>query len=229
MDKLNHFIEKFTKQYGGKVKLEPQQVVEKECFSYKREKGSWRIDFSSSLDGAFALSQFDLYQRGEKEMELEGAQSSFFKKRILWPSAVRVFSLNENWSLSLPEALCSGESLLFCQRLVEMGYNGVILGSHSTDEAISKPAEKTLKEIFSALSSCGLQIFIKPQCKGGKVSLQSYFSETLPSLGSIAKDFDFLSGVVWESLSLEGLFKRREELREFTYQDLILKELPRRW
>lgn len=224
MENSNDFIERFKKTYGGKTKLKIAQKANSKPLSFSKEKGGWQICANGDLEGAFALAQLNLFEKGKGELELEGEYLEKFPDRILWPSGEVVFSLDENWSLALPKALCEEASEFLC-RLVEMGYTSLVLGVREEGVLLQEPAEKKLLPLLEEIKKRGIGVIVKPSFKGKCTSLKDYYEKVLPSLSRLSSKMFPGHSVFFESLSLPGLFENRQELRDLTFQDMVLKEL----
>ncbi|MBA3604194.1 MAG: hypothetical protein H0W50_11295, partial [Parachlamydiaceae bacterium] len=125
-------------------------------------------------------------------------------------------------SIHLPDFMLAEDANLliprFCKRLIECGYNSILIGSHHKCKVTSSPSTKinaadNLVAIFRQLNDHGIKILLKPNfavnLEGPSTSPSPY-----PLKISLERSFDFLynlfpriEALFWESLYLSPAFR----------------------
>lgn len=177
------------------VKIKDHGPGEKSLISYT--SGKVAIESDTPLAAAYALNRVSIGLASGHLPECLGEYAPHFPLRPLWlvESPMRPFSDKT------------------CRRLIELGYNAVVL-----ECGFDKPLEH-----LNLIKSYGLKVILKPVVANSEgcfldVSFNTKLSEQLAKL----KGFDW---ILWEASFAKDEVKRHPTARKFLQRDLALKEV----
>lgn len=207
------------------------------------DKGSVSIDAESPLAAAYAISQIKIAASCKHLGEYLGQGGPRFHLRPLWvgcgpdiisPSglgaALPRFFLSNGQGLQQVEQKCN----FFCRRVIELGYNAVVLGNHSDSQPVfNSDIFNEIESFCRLIHDHGLKTIIKPRLflKDSLIKTsrcpfdpeyQSLVRNGLKALSNAVPSLDF---IFWESSLLHPDFAKHSAARDFTLPELVLAEV----
>lgn len=213
------------------LQLDPpsSQEGKSERFHITYSNRTFRIQADSPLAAVFGISQLQMAYKGGYWPELLGDTQPHFALRPLWIPGTHLFRLADEILLALPPELHHPSEPYFssfCQRLLELGMNSVVLGHYGNLTGEGSRAEKIdLSTLCSAFHEYGIKVLIKPHFlleKGSPVDPHycDKLAQQLKSLSSASLD-----GLIWESGIDQVQFEHHPAAEWLTYAELLQKEL----
>jgi hypothetical protein len=162
-----------------------------------------------------------------------------FPLRPLWLKATIEISLSPNMTLHLPDFMLAEDARLllprFCKRLLECGYNAILIGTQINSKATSIPSSSlstpspNLKAIFQQFHDHGIKVLLKPSIALETHTL-SFFDPKVETLlkTSINTLFQLLPGIdafFWESLWQTAAYRSHVAAFESTDPEIVLFEV----
>lgn len=210
-----------------------------ENFISTYEKGTIRIEAESPLAGAYAISQMQIAAESGHLIEFLGPSQPRFLLRPIWVGCGPEMISPEGIGVALPRFFTSTQqdktkSALFCRRIIELGYNAVILGSHDGSQIVLNPNSFAEVAAFcDVLQDHGLKAIIKPNFfskelpkKIGHCPLSKSYQQAIISgfyaLFERIANVDFL---FWEGSFLHSDFTQDPSARDATLSELIRAEI----
>ncbi len=199
-----------------------------ESYCARYAAGKLSIEAGSLLAQTYAISHLSTAIKAGHLSDFIGENTPRFPLRPLWLKALTEIYLTDSLSIHLPDFMLAEDANLliprFCKRLIECGYNSILIGSHDNCITPSSPNTKinsadNLAAIFQQLSDHGIKILLKPNFaanQDGSCSCPSKSTSTRspPLHILLGSSFDFLfklfpkiEAFFWESLYLSPAFR----------------------
>lgn len=225
---LEKIVEGFPKLVLKKNPMPP------EAFSANYSAKTLIIEASSPIGHSYGISKLTAAIKGNHLADYLGKSIPRFLWRPIWLKAAYKVEVNEHISLHLPEFMCAADAVhltpRFCRRLIECGYNSIVIGSQLPQPSLKLCTNKIqLKLIFEQLREQGIKIIVKPSFNLNAASICPYdpeFQKNIKScidltLGDIAP----IDSIFWESLSLQEEYRNHSQALDATDAELLLAEI----
>ncbi|MGZ3634266.1 MAG: hypothetical protein ACXVAJ_08075, partial [Parachlamydiaceae bacterium] len=209
----------------------------KESFRAQYRAGKIFIEADSPLAQNYGICQMSVAVRAKHLADYTGEISPRFGLRPIWLKAQIATELTPNIHVFLPEFFLAEDAELrlprFCKRLIECGYNAVMIGAHLSGWEIAQMPQTpspspNFQSFFQLIHNHGLQIVLKPHfsldtTKAYKDSewlacLESSFNDLFSSLPR--PDFLF-----WESFCQTANQQAISQHHDLTEAEITLKEI----
>lgn len=196
----------------------------------------------SILGLIFGFSQLKSALKGNYLAEFLGSHAPKFPLRPIWIGCERLYSLSESIQVALPRWLTlndlmnpseSCEIAKFCCRLLELGYNALILGSRSPEKKFQvEEGGRELLPLFALFHRYGIKVILKVEWNGlldseertccpADLQYQMHLLESFEEIKWALSSIDFL---FWESCHLHPSFDQPESALDLTRLELIAAE-----
>ncbi|MEM1282015.1 MAG: hypothetical protein AAGG81_00520 [Chlamydiota bacterium] len=138
----------------------------KDGFSVHYQSKELSIQAANPRSAAYAISQLKMAVEANRIREVVGDNQPLYNLRPIWVHCDKHISLTENVGLYLPSIFLGKNKQTFetfCHRLLELGFNAVILGSRNeTFEYKSSTSFKELEVLWQLFDEYGIQLIVKP-------------------------------------------------------------------
>lgn len=241
MKKCHELASVLATEYAehSKHKRYPQlltAVVEKKGEGYKSSYagGKLKITANNSLAEAYAISQMGTAIRAKHFGDYLGENSPRFTLRPLWLKATVEIPLTEELTLNLPEFMLAEDAKLllprFCKRLIECGYNAILIGSQNCNWKLTsnpQPTALDLNVVIQQLHDHGIQVILKPNFKteishNAPHKSKEYLKGVLDEL---FQKFSTIDALFWESLWRTEAYLDGESSLDSTDAEIAFSEI----
>lgn len=208
MEKAHQMAERAAHNFGNGKRLKWQiNRSLKEGFSCKYAGGEYSLEASSPSAAIYAIDQLKIGLASGHAGEFLGEWHPRFPLRPLWMHSDVEIALKPGISVHIPSCFVNGVSDAFCERVLQLGYNAILMGCwQESDKPSHKASPETLTNVCTTLRSFGLKVIVKPHLK------HSSFEEL--SLN--------VDGIFWENNCLKP---GHPLVRDATDADLVRAEL----
>lgn len=207
-----------------------------ESFLANYSAGKLSIEAGSPLAQVYAICQLSAASKAGHLADYLGESQPRFPLRPLWLKATMEITLSPNMTLHLPDFMLAEDARLllprFCKRLLECGYNSILIGTQVKDPTLStsSPAPPTdLKAIFQQLHDHGIKILLKPSFALDTEALSFYEAQFEPllqtSIDRLLHLFPEIDGFFWESLWQTAAYRSHPKAFESTDPEIVLSEI----
>jgi hypothetical protein len=186
----------------------------------------------------YGMSTLEVATKAGHLAEFLGERQPLFALRPLWLQASTEVMITEQVSLFLPDFLLANDSHFilprFCRRLLERGFNSIVLGSQCGAFS-SKAATRQLDliPIFEELHAHGIQIIIKPtfylSTEGKRCPKCPYdkkFGKMLHSAcHTLWEELPLGDYLFWESMVQFSNYRHHPHAQEATEAEIVLREV----
>lgn len=193
------------------------------------------IEAQSHLEQAYGISKLGVALRANHLHDFLGEHTPRFQLRPLWLKGDQEFTLNSTLKISIPKLLSNPEAKKtlpkVCKRLIECGFNALIIGSYFEKAALPAATLTTseLKGLFDQLHAHGILLILKPDFDLPKTAFcpyeEEFLSSTEKSFDLFFKNFSNLAGIFWESLRQKEGYRSHPRARYATDAEATLKEI----
>lgn len=198
--------------------------------------GKLSIIANNSLSQAFAISQLCAAVNARHLAEFLGEIKPRYALRPLWLKATNEISFGKGLSIHLPEFMIAEDAELLiprlCKRLIECGYNAILIGSHFNCWEEENPKINELKIDLNAmlkqLHEHGIQVILKPnvQIDFNSTSLTKNLKSSLENIFNDFYDqFSNVDYIFWESLWLTSVYQNDPKALLMTDSEMLLEEI----
>lgn len=207
-----------------------------ESFLASYSAGKLSIEAGSPLAQVYAICQLSAATKACHLADYLGESQPRFPLRPLWLKATIEMALSPNMTLHLPDFMLAEDARLllprFCKRLLECGYNSILIGTQLKDPPFSTPSPAPctdLSAIFQQLHDHGIKILLKPSFALDTDTLSFYDPqfETLlqTSIDTLFLLFPEIDGFFWESLWQTATYRSHAKAFESTDAEIVLSEI----
>lgn len=243
MQKAKLSIENLSRKFSSILGKHAPELVWKapeegkgEKFIISYQRGIVKIEGESLLAVAYGISQALLGLQSGHIAEYLGERIPRFPLRPLWVGGNSHVKLTDNLGVSVPSFFSNldfSELDRFCQRVIELGFNAILLGSReyaaATEFQLSSIDFNTL---FSFFHEYGIKVLLKPMLidqdlkrisagcplnPSDREKLQSYLKEL--------QTFKHLDYLFWESSYLFPDFVTHPGARDAILSEVVLEEV----
>jgi hypothetical protein len=224
--------EKYKTVYCESVQNDPYDE-----YTIHYQSKEFSIHATNPRAAAYAMSQLKAHVMGKHHQDIIGVTKPLYKLRPIWIRSDQHVSLTENVGCYLPSFFLGKKRNnfeKFCQRILELGFNAVILGSRGlTVEQKSTTSFKELQVLHQLFGEYGIHLIIKPvvYTPPGDSSFfltpceQQFVQRVKQALSDIRKVAPSLKYVLWESVYCDEDFHYHPSGREQTKFDKVCGEL----
>lgn len=228
--KHNHSISKI-------VLKSPQQGTGESFFS-ACEKGVLHIDAESPLAASYAISQLQIAAASGHLSEFLGYSQPRCVLRPIWVGSGPELISDDGLGVPLPHFVFAGHTCctdrsvwkLFCRRIIELGYNSVILGQYQRGRGSQRLSDFSLVSDFCRfLQEFGLKVIIKPGMASKSKSRcpldAEYRNAIFSSLQTLLSNVHATDFIFWESCLQHPDFTQHAAARDATFPELIAEDI----
>lgn len=206
-------------------------------FSVNSVSGQVSIEASNPLAAAYAISQVRMGLLSGHLPEYLQEQQPLYPLRPLWIGCQKLVSVSDKVGIWLPDFFLEKNKKtfeLFCRRLIELGFNALILGQRGCVFCEKSPVVfKELALLHRMLSEYGIRLILKPSVFYRDDEKELFFLPTHPSfqnkvtaaLTDLLESVPALDELLWESVYFQADFQRHPLGREFTKLEKVAAEL----
>lgn len=246
MQKIELFIEELFRAIPKiSEKILPEFVLKVESrgkgegFHSSFKQGKVYIQAESPRAAVYGLSQLRVAAASGYLGDFLGSCQPRFDLRPIWIGCDSIVSIASDVSLAVP-SYCEKEvqenkglqtKEVFCRRILELGYNAVILGGCEICQSRPRQGDASEVEQFcKLLKNYGLKIILKPiftdsHNKRGCCPLNEEYSKWLQAkidgICELIPSFDYL---FWEGSLLRSDFSTDKAAQEHTLSELVTAE-----
>ncbi len=209
-----------------------------EGFSAKYSAGKLSIHAGSLLAQTYAICHLGAAINAGHLPDSLGENHPRFPLRPLWLKALMEVFLTDHVTLHLPEFMLAEDAKVliprFCKRLIECGYNSVLIGTHLSNWKLS-PSTTTsspttnLEDIFQQLHDHGIKIILKPNFAIdattlflGSPQLKTHLQNSFDALFRL---FPKIDAFFWESLCQTPAYLNDPMALDSTDGEIALTEI----
>jgi len=253
MDKNSIILDNICKEYSSSQRSNnvkgPRLVfggcrsaISAEGYVAEAFDGLITVRASTSLGAAYGCAQLANAALSGCVAEYLGYQEPRFPLRPLWLGGHRALGVSDSVKIALPGFITSDhledpEHALevFCQRIIEFGYNAVIFGARE-DVLVMHSLESSVgtDKLFEFLRHCGLKVIIKPTIvmkhQQSDYSVCPTNPEYVAGITEALQEWLHISAqspdyVLWETKSNDAHFFHHPSAVKATHYDLVVAEV----
>ena len=204
-----------------------------EKFSISYERGSIKVEGESFLAAAYGVSKASIGAKSGHIAEFLGEAHPHYPLRPLWVGGTSHLKLTDNWGVSLPSFFILQDLPAierWCQRVIELGFNAILLGSR---EHLAASCFQSLSfnfhELISLFHEYGIQLWVKPSILDQELGFcpfnPAYRVKLQTDLKNLVTQYPEIDSIFWESLYLHPSFNRHPAAKDFTIAEIVLEEV----
>jgi hypothetical protein len=214
-----------------------------EGFHVTSSRGVTHIDAQSPLAAAYGISQLSVAIKSGYLGEFLGSSSPRFSLRPLWLGAGCEVAISTDIAIALPRFMSmpgqtteqrDGTCAFFCRRLIELGYNAIVLGAReSLQNPLQSATVRDVSDFISLVHAYGLKVIIKPAlaldvvasqllCSPVNSAYRKWIMDSFSSLWQLLPSIDY---VFWESGLLHADFAKDPLAKDMLMLELVSAEV----
>jgi len=247
MKKITQMNESLLQHYNENVKQKkhPQLTMHhkqkgKEAFSCQYAGGTISLEAETALSAAFGIHQIIAGVGSGHYLEFLGEWQSRFALRPLWLGCDCEVTLipaktKNGVGINLPAFLWDEKSSLdsFCERVIQLGYNSVLLGSRKGmfGAILGDEENFNLEQVCSAFHEYGLKVILKPNIMpinkaiGRSPIDHLYVSAIQHSLREFIQKVPSLDFLFWEGDFLHPECRQHPSVYNLTLAEIVTAEV----
>lgn len=216
----------------------PEIIIKKrntqnsESFSCHYTSGTFHLEAESPVGVVYGLHQLQMGIQSGHQGEYQGTYSPKSPLRPLWIGCPNKIMLTPCVGVHIPDFFLKKEEGVlnrFCQRLLELGYNSVLLGSYENniDTAVDEPNFE-LNSSLEVIRSYGIKVILKPvfQALSTKCPLDSrHVQSTHQCFQDLFKKAPAIDFIFHECCMVNPELLQDPSVRNATDYDLVIAEL----
>ncbi len=170
MKKTQEYADALTRDFAKLINRKPlptflSQKMEgkKEAFSASYGGGILTLKSTTPLSNVFGIQQLITGINSGHLAEFLGESQPRFELRPLWVGCDRLVKAAPEVTLAFPHSLVADSEKIhpFCQRILDLGYNGVLFGARQ-DSSYPIKEEWDISSLFDVVQQHGLKVIVKP-------------------------------------------------------------------
>lgn len=241
MKKIHEVCKTIALRYSqNKAKRDPQliwhakQSTDSEVFSCRYAGGEIKVDAESAQAAVYGMSQLTIGAPSGHYAEFLGNWNPRFPLRPLWIGCDAELIIAPGISLTLPAFLMRQQENnldLFCQRVLELGYNSILLGSRDSSLAnLSEEFILDLETLCGIFHDYALKVILKPnlsfESSLGKCPLNPQYADaTQKHLRTFIQRVPNVNYLFWEGGFLHPDCIRHPLAHDATQAELVQAEV----
>lgn len=235
-DPIGEYLATLTKHSPKIVwKISEKKGGEGYCSTY--DQGLIHIQAESPIAAAYGINRMKIASACGHIGEYLGRTTPRFPLRPMWVGCGSETTTPQGIELALPYVISSGfdqqKAVLFCRRVVELGYNAVIIGNHvPSTKVMSGGSLQDLNQFCHLLQNYGIKVILKPnlnikghQKNGSRCPVDTCYSDFLiPAMKSLCDSIPCIDFIFWESCLLYPEFTRHDKARDLSLPEIVAAE-----
>ncbi len=200
--------------------------------------GTLSIDSANAIGHAYGIAQMSIAANAGHMAEYLGKVSPKFPLRPLWLGSDCEVSICDQVSIHLPTFMLNPNLLewipLAARRLIELGYNAILVGSRLPGYFSNILADKVdLESILKLFNDYEIKVILKPNflflhncTTSSKCPLDENLCSSLQkAFGQIYARIPSCKGVFWESMLLSPRYHAHTKAKELTGVEVVIHEV----
>lgn len=206
-----------------------------ESFLTNYAAGKLSIEAGSPVAQVYAICQLSVASKACHLADYLGESHPRFALRPLWLKATSEIALSSDMTLHVPDFMLAEDARLllprFCKRLLELGYNAILIGTQISRRAspLSTTPTPDLKSILQQLHDHGIKVILKPSF-ALNTQTHSFYEAQVQTLLQNSIDklfllFPEIDAFFWESLWPTAAYRTHAKAFESTDAEIVLSEV----
>ncbi|MBA3237703.1 MAG: hypothetical protein H0T62_05045 [Parachlamydiaceae bacterium] len=209
-----------------------------ESFRSSYSAGKLTIEAGSPLAQIYAICQLNIASKACHLADYLGESHPRFPLRPLWLKANIEIPLSPHMTLHLPDFMLAEDASLllprFCKRLLECGYNAILIGTQVYSKTTPIPSPQStsspdLKAMLQQFHDHGIKVILKPSIALDSHTF-SFFEQKvqtllMTSIDTLFQLFPDIDAFFWESLWQTEAYRSHATAFESTDPEIVLSEV----